>query len=337
MIGAAIAAVVEGKDLDTSMMQASMRAILAGEASPVQIAALSVALRMKGETSIEIAAAAREMRAHCTRVEIGSDGPLLDTCGTGGDGTGSFNVSTISAIVVAAAGGRVAKHGSRAVSSRAGSADVLEALGISLDLSPERVSESVRELGIGFLFAPSYHQAMKHAAPVRKELGLRTFFNLLGPLANPASVSHQVLGVYAPGRVRQMAEVLGMLGVEGAWVVHGHGGLDEISPSGETRAARLIDGTVEERVLSPTDFGLVPEGGALSGGDAAQNAAIARALLAGERGARRNAVVMNAAAALEIAGLASDLRSAARIAEDAIDSGDAFRKLEAWIEFSRRG
>lgn len=337
MIGAAIEAVVEGRDLDAALMEGAMRAILAGEATPVQIAAFAIALRMKGETATEIAAAAREMRARCTSVDLGIDGPVVDTCGTGGDGAGSFNVSTVAAIVVAAAGGRVAKHGNRAVSSRAGSADVLEALGVALDLGPDHVRESVRQLGIGFLFAPAYHQALKHAAPVRKELRLRTFFNLLGPLANPASVTHQVLGVYDARRVRQMAEVLEILGVEGAWVVHGHGGLDEISPFGETRAARLRNGEVEERILTPADFGLEPDGTALPGGDAEENAAIARRLLAGEKGAGRHAVVMNAAAALEVVGIAPDLRSAARVAEEAIDGGAARRTLDAWIAFGRRG
>src|SRR5690606_655655 len=219
----AIASVVRGEALPGARMEAAMEAILRGDATPAQIAALAVALRMRGETAEELAAAARVMRRHAAPLALSAD-RLLDTCGTGGDGAGTFNISTVSAIVVAACGVPVAKHGNRAVSSRSGSADVLEALGVRLEAEPAEVARTLDALGITFLFAPAFHGALKHAAPVRRELGLRTFFNLLGPLANPASATHQLLGVYDPARVRQIAEVLGALGVRGAWVVHGHGG-----------------------------------------------------------------------------------------------------------------
>lgn len=335
MIGDAIRTVVDGKDLDAGAMEAAMRAILDGEASEAQIAALAVALRMKGESTTEIAAAARVMREKCAGVDLGLDGVVLDTCGTGGDGAGTFNISTVSAIVIAACGVSVAKHGNRAISSRAGSADLLEALGVPLDSSPESVARSVRELSIGFLFAPSHHAALRHAAPVRRQLGLRTFFNLLGPLANPAGATHQVVGVYDPARVRQMAEVLGRLGTQAAWVVHGEGGLDEISPSGPTHVAVLEDGGIVERTVEPADFGLDPVAPeALRGGDAAKNAAITRAILAGETGGPRSAVLMNAAAGLAVAGVVRDLREGVARAAAAIDSGASRATLERWAGFA---
>jgi len=325
-----IARVVRGEALEEAAMEAAMETILAGEATPAQIAAFAVALRMRGETAEELAAAARVMRRRAKPLAL-STGRLLDTCGTGGDGAGTFNISTTAAIVVAACGVRVAKHGNRAVSSRCGSADVLEALGIPLDADPERVRASLDEVGIAFLFAPAFHGALKHAAPVRRELGLRTFFNLLGPLANPAGASHQLLGVYDESRVAQVAHVLAALGVEGAWVVHGAGGLDEVSPSGPTRVAVLKGGAVTERVVEPPDFGLEPVPfEALAGGDAIVNARIARSILGGERGAPRTAVVMNAAAALCAAGETEDLREAAERAVAAIDSRAAERLLDRW-------
>jgi anthranilate phosphoribosyltransferase len=329
MIGHAIARAVEGAVLTPGEMEAAMEAILAGEATHAQIAALAVALRMRGETASELAAAARVLRRRAPAVDLGG-GPLLDTCGTGGDGAGTFNISTASAIVVASCGARVAKHGNRAVSSSAGSADVLEALGVALDHDAASASASIGALGIAFLFAPSFHGALKHAAPVRRELGLRTFFNLLGPLANPARATHQVLGVYDPARARAMAEVLALLGVERAWVVHG-GGLDEVSPCGPTHVAVLEHGRVEERVVEPRDFGVEPAlRDELRGGDASANAHIVRAVLAGERGAPRTAVVINAAAALSLLS-ADDLRASAERAADAIDSGRAAQLLDRWI------
>jgi anthranilate phosphoribosyltransferase len=336
VIADAIKAVVAGADLPDAEVEAAMDAILGGEASPAQIAAFVVGLRMKGESASEIAAAARALRKHCDAIRPKVDGPLLDTCGTGGDGLHTFNISTAAAIVAASCGVAVAKHGNRAVSSKAGSADVLEALGVRIDLSPERVLQSIEDLGIGFMFAPSHHSAMRHAAPVRRELGVRTLFNLLGPLSNPASATHQVVGVYDPGRLEQLAQALGALGLTAAWVVHGQGGLDEVSPAGPTRVAQLADGEVTCFDVSPIDFGIaeVPVE-ALGGGDAARNAQIIHAVLDGEQGPPRSAVLLNAAAALRVAGLADDLKAAADRAAEAIDRGDAKKKLERWAAFTQ--
>jgi len=336
VISDAVKAVVAGSDLSDAEVEAAMDAILGGEASPAQIAAFVVGLRMKGESASEIAAAARALRKHCEAIRPKVDGPLLDTCGTGGDGLHTFNISTAAAIVAASCGVAVAKHGNRAVSSKAGSADVLEALGVRIDLPPDRVAKSIEEVGIGFMFAPSHHAAMKHAAPVRRELGVRTLFNLLGPLSNPASATHQVVGVYDPSRLEQLAQALGALGLTAAWVVHGEGGLDEVSPAGPTRIAQLAAGEVTTFEVSPSDFGLseVPLE-ALGGGDASLNATIIRAVLDGEQGAARSAVVLNAAAALQVAGLAPDPRAAAERAAAAIDRGDAKEKLERWAAFTR--
>lgn len=336
MLSDALRRVVEGETLSDAGMEDAMEHILSGDASPVQLAALSVALRMRGESAGELAAAARVLRAHAARVELVGEGVLLDTCGTGGDGLGTFNISTATAVVVAAAGVRVAKHGNRAVSSRAGSADVLEALGVRIDLSPAQVRACVEDVGIGFLFAPAHHLALRHAAPVRRELSLRTFFNLLGPLANPAGATHQLVGVYAEDRVEIVAEVLRLLGCARAWVVHGAGGLDEISPLGSTRVARVEADSVSLTEVTPEDFGLAPASAEeLRGGDAAENAEIIRAVYAGEPGGRRTAVLMNAAAALVIAGRASDLHEATELARVAIDSGEATRRLDAWIARSQ--
>jgi anthranilate phosphoribosyltransferase len=242
----------------------------------------------------------------------------------------------VSAIVVAACGVRVAKHGNRAVSSRAGSADLLEALGVRLDIDPDHVGRCIDEVGIGFLFAPAHHGALKHAAPVRRQLGLRTFFNLLGPLSNPARATHQLVGVYDAARVTQLAEVLGLLGVEAAWVVHGEGGLDEISPSGPTTVARLERGRVHVGVLHPSDFGLEPVGlESLRGGDAAENAAIARALFDGDVLPARAAVLLNAGAALALTGAVDSLEEGARRASEALVSGAAKGKLDAWVRWTR--
>lgn len=336
MISDAIKAIVAGADLSDGEMEAAMDAILGGEASPAQIAAFVVGLRMKGESATEIAAAARALGKHCDAIRPKVDGPLLDTCGTGGDGLHTFNISTAAAIVAASCGVAVAKHGNRAVSSKAGSADVLEALGVRIDLSPGRVSQSIEDLGIGFMFAPSHHSAMRHAAPVRRELGVRTLFNLLGPLSNPASATHQVVGVYDPQRLEQLAQALGALGLTAAWVVHGQGGLDEVSPAGPTRVAQLARGEVTCFDIRPIDFGIaeVPIE-ALGGGDATRNAQIIRAVLDGEQGPPRSAVVLNAAAALRVAGLADDPKAAADRAAEAIDRGDAKKKLERWAAFTQ--
>ena len=332
MISASIKKVVAGEDLPAADVEAAMDSILDGTASPAQIAAFVVALRMKGESATEIAAAAASLRKQCESIRPNVDGPLLDTCGTGGDGLHTFNISTAAAIVAAGAGVAVAKHGNRAVSSKAGSADVLEALGVRIDLGPDAVTRSIEQVGIGFLFAPSHHAAMRHAAPVRRELGVRTIFNLLGPLANPASATHQVVGVFDPARVEQLAEALGVLGLEAAWVVHGEGGLDEVSPSGPTRVAALEQGTVRTFELTPGDFGLdrVPLE-ALRGGDASENAAIITRVLEGEQGPARTAVVLNAAAGLCVTGHARSPKEAAAQAEQAIDNGAAARTLARWV------
>jgi anthranilate phosphoribosyltransferase len=328
---------VERQHLDADTMDAAMETILGGDATDAEIAGLAVALRMKGETAQEIAAAARVMRRHGVRVAIDDPRPLVDTCGTGGDGLRTFNISTIAAIVVAACGVRVAKHGNRGVSSPTGSADLVEALGVPMDLGPEAVARCIDEAGIGFMFAPRYHAALRHAGPVRRALRIRTIFNLLGPLSSPAPVTHQLVGVYDPSRVRQLAEVLGLLGLTAAWVVHGEGGFDEVSPSGTTRIAALENGRVVERTLAPADFGLDPvplEG--LVGGDATTNAAIARRILAGEPGAPRTAVVINAAAALCVVGSAPTPLEAASMAAAAIDDGRASATLARWTEAGGR-
>ena len=336
MISDAIKEVVAGHDLSSADVGAAMDAILDGGVSGAQIAAFVVALRMKGESADEIAAAARALRKHCETIQPKVDGPLLDTCGTGGDGLHTFNISTAAAVVAAACGVSVAKHGNRAVSSQAGSADVLEALGVRIDLTPERAQRCIEEVGIGFLFAPSHHAAMRHAAPVRRELGIRTLFNLLGPLSNPASATHQVVGVYDAGRVEQLAQALGSLGLTAAWVVHGRGGIDEVSPSGPTTVAQLRGGKVSTFEVAPSDFGLseVPIE-ALRGGDAARNSEIIRSVLGGQQGPARVAVLLNAAAALCVAGVASDPTAAAERAAEALDSGAATETLERWAQFTR--
>jgi len=328
----ALASVMAGDVLDAPQMRSAMESILSGGASDPEIAGLAIALRMRGEERIELATAATVLREHMVRPPIDPEVRTLDTCGTGGDASGTFNVSTVAALVIGACGVPVAKHGNRAVSSRSGSADVLEALGIAIDPGPERVASQLRELGIAFLFAPTYHGALKHAAPVRRALGVRTLFNLLGPLANPAGARLQLLGVYDPSRVRLIAEVLSDLGVERAWVVHGEvgGGLDEISPCGPTMVARLVDGEIVSDVITPETFGLdsVPLE-ALAGGDAERNAVITREVLAGQPGGPRTAVILNAAAGLMVSGMTSPHQARQR-AEDAIDSGRALALLERW-------
>jgi anthranilate phosphoribosyltransferase len=325
---------IAGKELSPAAMEAAMDAIFSGTATPAQIAALLIALRMKGETSGELAAAARVMRRHALSVQTHGKGPLLDTCGTGGDGSNSFNVSTAVAVVVAACGVRVAKHGNRAATSKSGSADVLEALGVDLTQSAEAIGQCIDTIGIGFMFARTHHPAMKHAGPVRAELGVRTLLNFLGPLTNPAGATHQLLGVGDASKQQLMAEVLCILGAQGAWVVHGHGGIDEVSVSGETRVIELRDGQLIERTVTPEDFGVTRSGvDALRGGDAAENAQIMRALFAGERGPKRDAVVVNAAAALCVAGVSPSPRAAAEKAAAALDSGAARDKLSEWIAF----
>jgi len=328
MITRALGRLVEGRDLDELEMHGAFSAILAGEATAAQIAGFAVALRMKGETEAELAVAAEEMRARCVRV-LAPPGVVLDTCGTGGDSAGLFNVSTAVAFVVAGAGVMVAKHGNRAISSRAGSADVLEALGVSVDLEPAEHERRLAEHGLTFLFAPAHHPALRHAAAARRELGVRTFFNLLGPLANPAFATHQLVGLYDPARLETYARVLGRLGTRRAFVVHG-GGLDEIAPAGPTRVAALGADGVTMQELCPGDFGL-PEHATseLVGGDASDNARILEDVLAGSPGPARDMTLLNAAAALLVAEVTDDRRVAVALAATSIDSGAARAKLEA--------
>lgn len=323
----AIGLVIEGRDLTADEMADVMRAVMEGQVTPAQIAALLVGLRMKGERVSEIVGAARAMREKVTRVRA-PEGVVMDTCGTGGDGAGTVNISTMAALVVAACGVVVAKHGNRAASSRSGSADVLEALGVRTDAPVATVERCLREVGIGFCFATQLHGALKHAASVRREIGVRTIFNLLGPLCNPAFATHQLLGVYDRALLEPMAQTLCDLGVQRAWVVHG-GGLDEIAPSGETDVVQVAVGKLRRFVVTPKDADLPEHDVALlRGGAPEENARVARAVLVGERGAPRDAVVLNAAAALVVAGVGRDLREGAARAAHAIDTGDAGRTLE---------
>ncbi|MBM4444134.1 MAG: anthranilate phosphoribosyltransferase [Chloroflexi bacterium] len=335
MIKEAIARLVEGADLEQGQAEVVMHEIMSGEATPVQIGAFATALRMKGETAAEIAGCARAMRARCLRV-ITATKPLMDTCGTGGDGAGTFNVSTAVALVIAGAGVPVAKHGNRSVSSRCGSADVLEALGVKIDLKPEEMARCIDEAGIGFLFAPLLHPAMKHAALPRREIGIRTIFNILGPLTNPASASSQLLGVYDSKLVETMAVVLDMLGVHSALVVHGAGGLDELSLSGTNMVARLRDGRVDSFPLDPRDLGLPPaRPDQISGGSPEHNAAMMKAVLGGERGSVRDTVLLNAAAGLVAAGRAGGFKEGMGLAVQSIDSGAALGRLNALVNLTQ--
>ncbi len=328
MIRSAIARAVKGEDLSQELARASMEQILAGEATPAQIAAFAVALRMKGERPDEIAGMAQAMRDRVPPIRTRRS-PLLDTCGTGGDNAGTFNISTTVAIVTASCGVAVAKHGNRAVSSRTGSADVLESLGVRIDLTPENAARSLDVLGITFMFAPNYHTALRHASGPRREIGIRTVFNLLGPLTNPAGAGRQLLGVFADALVRPVADVLQRLGSERAWVVHGRDGLDELTVFDRTHVAELVDGAVREFDVDPAELGLAHKDRAgVAGGDAATNAAKVRAVLAGEQGAARDVVILNTAAALVVAGVVTDLKSGVAKAANAIDSGAAMNKLE---------
>jgi len=325
-----------GRSLDRETAERLMDDLMAGEVPAAAAAGLLVALRAKGETDDELAGLAAAMRRAAASVPPLPDG-AVDTCGTGGDGSGTFNISTAAALVVAACGVPVAKHGNRSVSSRCGSADVLEELGVPVDLPPAAAAAHVAEVGIGFFFAPRCHPAMRHVAPARRALGVRTCFNLLGPLTNPGRVRRQVVGVFAPDRLEQVARVLGMLGAERALAVHGHGGLDEFSLAGPTEVAEWRDGTVRRWTATPQDAGLAPAtAAALRGGDAAVNAAIVRGVLAGRPGPARDAVLFNAAAALLVAGRADDLRDGVAMAAAAVDDGRAAAVLERWAAAARR-
>jgi len=331
----AIQTVVEGREVHGDALEAAFGEIMDGKASAVEIAALLTALRTRGETVGEIVAAARALRARAVRApEV--DPRAVDTCGTGGDGAETFNISTAAAFVVAGAGVPVAKHGNRAASGRAGSIDVLEALGVAVDLPVEASARILAEIGIAPFFARRAHPAMRFVAPVRQELGFRTLMNCLGPLVNPMGVRHQLVGVYEEGLVERMAEALGALGSDRALVVHGADGLDEVTTTGRTFAALLSEGHVRSFEIDPGDYGIPPTViGALRGGDAAENAAIVRGVLEGERGARRDVVLLNAAAALWVAEAASDLDEGLAQARDSVADGAALRKLEALVAASR--
>ena len=320
--------VVEGQSLVETEAAAAMLDIVEGVATPPQIAAFAVGLRMKGESAEEIAGLARIMRRYATRVDAGSD--VIDVVGTGGDGACTFNISTISALVVAAAGGRVAKHGNRGMTSACGSADILEALGVAIDLPPEAVADCVRETGFGFMFAPLYHPAMRHAVGPRREIGVRTVFNLLGPLTNPAGATAQVTGVAAGELVPTIAGVLRLLGARRALVVHGRDGLDELSISAPTLVHEVANGRVHDYEVTPEEVGLRrAEPDAVRGGTVETNLRIAQAVLTGEDGPTRDVVLLNAAAGLVVANLAGDLREGIQRAAEVIDSGAARRKLES--------
>ncbi len=347
MLKEAIAKLVERQDLNELEMIDAMNQIMGGEATPAQIGAFITALRMKGETVPEIIGAARVMRAHATPIRVGDvvdvdrdeinidRETIIDTCGTGGSGTRSFNISTTVALVVAACGGKVAKHGNRSVSSTCGSADVLEKLGVKLDISPEQVTECIDEIGVGFLFAPALHGAMKHAIGPRREIGIRTIFNILGPLTNPAGANRQVLGVYREDLVEPLAQVLLSLGCRRGFVVHGSDGMDEITLTGATLVATISGNAVEMQSIEPEQFGLrrcrLED---LQGGDAQRNADIVNDVLSGEQGPKRDIILLNSAYALVAAGLAGAVDSGIEQAAAAIDEGRAKRTLDALVRMT---
>jgi len=336
MIQEAISKLLDRRQLARAEARGVMDEIMRGEATSAQIGGFLIALRAKGETADEITGCAEAMRDHALVVRPGRD-DLVDTAGTGGDGAHTINISTAAALVAAAAGAAVAKHGNRAVSSACGSADVLEALGFTLEQEPVRIAQSIDELGFGFLFAPSHHPAMRHAATARKELATRTVFNVLGPLTNPAGARAQVVGVYSPELVTTIAEVLARLGARRAFVVHGAGGIDELSPVGPNLLAEVVDGEVLERWLDPeAELGIprcsIEE---LRGGSPSENAAAIRAVFAGADGGRRDAILLNAAGAIAAGGHAADLREGLEVARRTIDSGAAADRLELLIAFSQ--
>jgi len=333
---AAIRSVTEHKDLSSEDMAAVMRLIMTGQATPAQIGGFLIGLRMKGETVDEIAGAAQVMRELAIRVPV-NGANLVDTCGTGGDGASTFNISTASALVTAAAGAQVAKHGNRSVSSSCGSADVLEAAGVNLDLDADQVAECVERIGIGFLFAPKHHSAMKHAIGPRKEMGVRTLFNLLGPLTNPAAAPNQVLGVFSAQWLEPLAQVLGRLGSHHVLVVHADDGLDEISIGAATQVAELNNGKVNCYRITPQEFGMEPGGvESLAVSDAKQSLALIHRVFDNEKGPARDIVQLNAGAAIYVSGVADSLETGIRIAGEVIASGAAKDKFAQLIEVSNR-
>ena len=329
MFSALLEKLTRHENLTTDEAAAAMREVMEGRAASSQLAALLAALVMKGERPAEIVGFARAMREHAVRLSA-PVGDVFDTCGTGGDRSGTFNISSAAAVIVAACGVRVAKHGNRSVSSRCGSADVFEQLGVNIAAPPEVVERSLVNAGIAFFFAPTFHPSMRYAGQTRRELGIRTAFNLLGPLTNPAGAMRQIVGVPKPELTELMAHALRMLGTRRAWVVHGAEGIDEISIAGYTKVAECRDGAVHTFYIHPSEFGMnKAEAGSLRGGDAATNAGIIRSILAGVRGAPRDVVLLNAGAALFVAGAVSSVRQGIARAADAIDSGAAHRTLDA--------
>lgn len=332
---AILTALLEGRSLSRGETAAAMTEIMEGAATPAQIAGFVVALRAKGETTDEVVGLVETMREYAAPLDVGDE--VLDTCGTGGDRAGTFNVSTAAAIVCAGAGARVAKHGNRAASSKAGSADVLEALGVKIDLEPGRVRTCIDEVGIGFCFAPVFHPAMRHTGVPRRELGIATIFNFLGPLTNPAGARYQALGVSDPRMLDKMVETLERLGSRRVVAFRGEDGLDELSTTGPSKVVELSDGETRTYTFDPASVGLQPaQKESLLGGDATENAALLRGVLDGERGPRRDIVVLNAAAGLVAAGRARDIAGGMLLAEEAIDSGRASALLDRWIEVSHR-
>jgi anthranilate phosphoribosyltransferase len=335
VIQRAVAQLLDGHDLSRDEARATMAVIMAGEATDAQIAGFLVALRAKGETAEEIAGCAEAMREHVLRVSPART-DLVDVVGTGGDGANTYNISTAAALVAAAAGAAVAKHGNRAASSQTGAADVLEALGFELELPPQRIERSIDDLGFGFLFAQAHHPAMRHAAPVRRELATRTVFNVLGPLTNPAGARALVLGVYSPELSRTLAAALVRLDTTRAYVVHGAGGIDELSPCGPNLVCEVAGGQVREYELDPLELGIARCGAEeLRGGDPAANAAALRDMFAGADGGYRSAVILNAAGGIAAAGHADSLGDGIALAREAIDSGAAATRLDELVEFSQ--
>jgi len=335
MIKEAIKKVVDNIDLTREEASAVMGEIMTGEATPSQIACIITALRIKGETAEEITGFASRMRENAVQIHVKAEN-LVDTCGTGGDVSGTFNISTISAIVAAAAGAKVAKHGNRSVSSRCGSADILEAMGVKIDLPPDRVAKCIEEVGMGFIFAQNFHPAMKYAAPSRKEIGIRTIFNILGPLTNPAGAKNQLLGVFSPKITELMTMVLQNLGSREVMVVHGMDGLDEISVAGKTKVSHLKEGMIKNYTVEPKNFRMKRYAKEeLLGGTVNENIKITNDVLKGmEGGAKRDIVLLNTAAALVVGQVAKDMNAGIELAKEAIDSGKAFKKLEELIKFT---
>ena len=335
MIREYIKSLVDGRDMSLAESEEAMSEIMTGKATPSQISALITALRIKGETIEEISGFAKIMRDHAVKLPLKSD-YFVDTCGTGGDVSGTFNISTVSSFVAAGAGVTIAKHGGRAVSSKCGSADLLEKLGIKIDITPEKVSQCIDAIGIGFIFAPLFHQAMKYAATTRKEIGIRTIFNILGPVSNPANTKGQLMGVYSPQLTSVMANVLKNQGCETAIVVYGMDGIDEISVSGQTKISHLSNGIIKEYFIEPENFGIKRQPmSSILGGSTEENAAIAVNILEGkEKGPKRDVVVLNAAAAIVVGKKAADLNEGLELAKRSLDSGAAMEKLEKLRRFT---